>query len=88
MSLAPIRADLWMQAGEPVTADDMGAGGALTVLMKDALEPTLMQTLEETPVFVHAGELAMHVFVEVAQTIVCFKWNRIQVVMSFSGYML
>lgn len=45
----------WPQGGEPVTTDDIGAGGALTVLMKDALEPTLMQTLEETPVFVHAG---------------------------------
>jgi Formate--tetrahydrofolate ligase len=46
------------QAGEPVTADDIGAGGALAVLMKDALEPTLMQTLEQTPVFVHAGPFA------------------------------
>jgi hypothetical protein len=33
-------------AGEPVTADDLGLGGALTVLMKDAIMPTLMQTLE------------------------------------------
>ena len=47
-----------LQAGEPVTADDIGAGGALAVLMKDALEPTLMQTLEQTPVFVHAGPFA------------------------------
>jgi formate--tetrahydrofolate ligase len=46
------------KAGEPVTADDIGAGGALAVLMKDALEPTLMQTLEQTPVFVHAGPFA------------------------------
>ena len=30
-------------AGEPITADDLGIGGALTVLMKDALQPTLMQ---------------------------------------------
>ena len=43
------------RAGQPVTTDDLGLGGALTVLMKDAIEPTLMQTLEETPVFVHAG---------------------------------
>jgi hypothetical protein len=42
-------------AGEPVTADDLGVGGALAVLMKDAVLPTLMQTLEETPVLVHAG---------------------------------
>jgi formyltetrahydrofolate synthetase len=44
--------------GEPVTADDLGAGGALTVLMKDAIMPTLMQTLEGTPAFVHAGPFA------------------------------
>ena len=34
------------RAGDAVTADDLGVGGALTVLMKDAVEPTLMQTLE------------------------------------------
>lgn len=45
-------------AGEPVTADDLGVGGALTVLMKDTLMPTLMQTVEGTPVFVHAGPFA------------------------------
>lgn len=44
-----------VQAGDPVTADDLGAGGALAVLMMEALQPTLMQTLEETPVLVHAG---------------------------------
>ncbi|KAJ7514731.1 hypothetical protein O6H91_23G057000 [Diphasiastrum complanatum] len=46
------------RAGDPVTADDLGVGGALTVLMKDAIHPTLMQTLEGTPVFVHAGPFA------------------------------
>jgi len=46
------------KAGEPITADDLGIGGALTVMMKDALEPTLMQTLEGTPVLVHAGPFA------------------------------
>jgi methylenetetrahydrofolate dehydrogenase (NADP+)/methenyltetrahydrofolate cyclohydrolase/formyltetrahydrofolate synthetase/formate--tetrahydrofolate ligase len=46
------------KAGEPVTTNDLGVAGALTVLMKDALEPTLMQTLERTPVFVHAGPFA------------------------------
>eukprot|EP00892_Ulva_mutabilis_P006430 jgi/Ulvmu1/4159/UM019_0138.1 len=46
------------KAGAPVTADDLGVGGALTVLMRDAIEPTLMQTLEETPVLVHAGPFA------------------------------
>ena len=44
--------------GEPVTCDDIGAGGALTALMKDAIKPNLMQTLEGTPVFVHAGPFA------------------------------
>ena len=46
------------RAGEPITADDLGVGGALTVLMKDAIMPTLMQTLEGTPAFVHAGPFA------------------------------
>jgi|SRR5271157_520572 len=44
--------------GEAVTAEDLGAAGALTVLMKDAIKPNLMQTLEGTPVFVHAGPFA------------------------------
>ncbi|XP_073842512.1 pug C-1-tetrahydrofolate synthase, cytoplasmic isoform X2 [Musca autumnalis] len=44
--------------GNPVTADDLGVTGALTVLLKDALEPNLMQTLEGTPVLVHAGPFA------------------------------
>uniref|UniRef100_A0A8D1FJ98 formate--tetrahydrofolate ligase n=1 Tax=Sus scrofa TaxID=9823 RepID=A0A8D1FJ98_PIG len=44
--------------GQPVTADDLGVTGALTVLMKDAIKPNLMQTLEGTPVFVHAGPFA------------------------------
>ncbi|HEY1756692.1 MAG TPA: formate--tetrahydrofolate ligase [Bryobacteraceae bacterium] len=46
------------RSGEPVTADDLGVGGALAVLMKDAILPNLMQTLEETPAFVHAGPFA------------------------------
>ncbi|XP_032036373.1 C-1-tetrahydrofolate synthase, cytoplasmic isoform X1 [Hylobates moloch] len=44
--------------GEPVSAEDLGVSGALTVLMKDAIKPNLMQTLEGTPVFVHAGPFA------------------------------
>jgi methylenetetrahydrofolate dehydrogenase (NADP+)/methenyltetrahydrofolate cyclohydrolase/formyltetrahydrofolate synthetase len=44
--------------GEPITAEDLGVAGAMTVLMKDAIKPTLMQTLEGTPVFVHAGPFA------------------------------
>jgi methylenetetrahydrofolate dehydrogenase (NADP+) / methenyltetrahydrofolate cyclohydrolase / formyltetrahydrofolate synthetase len=42
-------------SGESVTAEDIGCAGAMAVLMKDAVEPTLMQTLEGTPVLVHAG---------------------------------
>jgi formyltetrahydrofolate synthetase len=48
----------YSRAGMPVTADDLGCGGALTVLMKDAIMPTLMQTVERTPVLVHAGPFA------------------------------
>lgn len=44
--------------GEAVTAEDIGAAGAMTVLMRDAIKPTLMQTVEGTPVFVHAGPFA------------------------------
>ncbi len=44
--------------GEAITAEDLGVAGALTVLMKDAIKPNLMQTLEGTPVFVHAGPFA------------------------------
>ncbi|MFC1539375.1 formate--tetrahydrofolate ligase, partial [Candidatus Latescibacterota bacterium] len=43
---------------QPVTANDLRCGGAMTVLMKDAIKPTLMQTLENTPVLVHAGPFA------------------------------
>ena len=45
-------------AGEPVTAEDLGAAGAMTVLLKDAIKPTLLQTLEHTPALVHAGPFA------------------------------
>ncbi|XP_046401425.1 C-1-tetrahydrofolate synthase, cytoplasmic isoform X2 [Ischnura elegans] len=44
--------------GAPVTADDLGATGAMAILLKDAIKPTLMQTLEGTPVLVHAGPFA------------------------------
>ena len=43
---------------EPVTAEQIGAAGAMTVLMKDALRPNLLQTLENTPALVHAGPFA------------------------------
>lgn len=44
--------------GKPITLDDLGVGGAVTVLMKDALHPNLLQTLEGQPAFVHAGPFA------------------------------
>ena len=45
----------YTEAGTPVTADDIGGAGAMAVIMRDALKPNLMQTLENTPVLVHAG---------------------------------
>ena len=44
--------------GNQVTAEQLGVAGAMTVLMKDAIMPNLMQTLEGTPAFVHAGPFA------------------------------
>jgi formyltetrahydrofolate synthetase len=44
--------------GDAITTEDLGVAGALCVLMKDAIKPNLMQTLEGTPVFVHAGPFA------------------------------
>jgi formate--tetrahydrofolate ligase len=41
--------------GEPVTAEQLKAAGAMTVIMRDAIKPNLLQTLENTPVLVHAG---------------------------------
>jgi formate--tetrahydrofolate ligase len=41
--------------GKPITADFLHAGGAMTVIMLDAIKPNLLQTLENTPVLVHAG---------------------------------
>ena len=42
----------------PITAEDLGVAGAMTVLMKDAIMPNLLQTLEGQPAFVHAGPFA------------------------------
>ncbi len=42
----------------PITTEDLGVAGAMTVLMKDAIMPNLLQTLEEQPAFVHAGPFA------------------------------
>jgi formate--tetrahydrofolate ligase len=44
--------------GKPVTADDIKAAGAMTALLKEALMPNLVQTLEHTPVIVHCGPFA------------------------------
>jgi formate--tetrahydrofolate ligase len=41
--------------GKPITAEDLRAAGAMTVIMRDAIKPNLMQTLEGTPALVHAG---------------------------------
>ena len=41
--------------GEPITAEDLKAAGAMAVMLKEAIKPNLMQTLENTPVLVHAG---------------------------------
>jgi formate--tetrahydrofolate ligase len=42
-------------AGKPITADELHAAGAMTVVLLDAIKPNLLQTLENTPVLVHAG---------------------------------
>ena len=60
-SLADMRARLgrivvgYTKAGEAVTADQLQGGGAMAAIMRDAIKPNLMQTLEHTPVLVHAG---------------------------------
>src|ERR1700722_14534741 len=45
----------YTHSGEPVTAEHLKAAGAMTVIMRDAIKPNLLQTLENTPVLVHAG---------------------------------
>lgn len=45
-------------AGNPVTVNDIEATGAVTLLLKDAIKPNLVQTLDHTPVFVHGGPFA------------------------------
>jgi formyltetrahydrofolate synthetase len=44
--------------GKPITAEDIKVAGAMTALLKDALKPNLLQTIENTPCFVHAGPFA------------------------------
>lgn len=48
----------YSKSGVPITAEDLGVAGAMTVIMKDAIMPNLMQTLEGQPAFVHAGPFA------------------------------
>ena len=48
----------YTRAGIPITARDLKAHGAMTVLLKDALKPNLVQTLEGTPAFIHGGPFA------------------------------
>ena len=61
VSLPDLRARLgrivvgYTRSGEPVTAEQLRGAGAMAVLMRDALKPNLVQTLENTPVLVHAG---------------------------------
>jgi formate--tetrahydrofolate ligase len=45
----------YTKQGDPVTAEQLKAAGAAAVIMREALKPNLLQTLENTPVFVHAG---------------------------------
>ncbi len=60
-SLQDLRARLgrivvgYTAAGDPVTAEELKAAGAMTVIMREAIKPNLLQTLENTPVLVHAG---------------------------------
>lgn len=63
-SIADLKARLarivigYNRSGEPVTAGDLKAAGAMAALLKDALKPNLVQTLEGTPAFVHGGPFA------------------------------
>ncbi len=44
--------------GKPITAEDLGCAGTMTALLREAIKPNLLQTLEHTPAFVHAGPFA------------------------------
>ncbi|MCR4398627.1 MAG: formate--tetrahydrofolate ligase [Firmicutes bacterium] len=48
----------YSREGKPITAEDLRCAGSMAVLLKDAIKPNLIQTLENTPVFVHAGPFA------------------------------
>jgi formate--tetrahydrofolate ligase len=56
--IARITAAYSFDGAEPVTAEDLGAAGAMTVLLKEAIKPNLVQTLEGQPVLMHCGPFA------------------------------
>ena len=56
--IASITAAYSFDGAKPITAEDLGAAGAITVLLKDALKPNLVQTLEGQPVLMHCGPFA------------------------------
>ena len=45
----------YTKAGDPITAEQIGAAGSMTVILREAIKPNLMQTLENTPALVHTG---------------------------------
>ena len=64
MILASVKEDFYLiivaynMDREPVTAKDLNAVGAMAALLKDAIKPNMIQTLEHTPAFVHGGPFA------------------------------
>lgn len=48
----------WSRTGKPITVRELGADGAATVILKDAIDPNLVQTIENTPALVHGGPFA------------------------------
>lgn len=48
----------YRKSGEPFTVKDLGVAGAITILLKDAIMPNLVQTIEHTPAFIHGGPFA------------------------------
>ncbi|MGQ9584700.1 MAG: formate--tetrahydrofolate ligase [Anaerolineae bacterium] len=69
--------------GRPLTAEDLKVAGAMTVLMKDAIMPNLMQTLGGTPAFVHAGP-----FANIAQGNSSIIADRIALKLMHDGYVV
>ena len=56
--LGRITAAYSYDGGKPITAEDLGAAGAMAVLLKDAIKPNLVQTLEGQPCLMHCGPFA------------------------------